>query len=519
MNIVQNVASPRAAGSECAAIKLDDTRIFPNQFLIAPEPVSGLLNWQALHIGDGLHVTAHPGIGLLQVGDTQRSLTLLGFILDANDPGATDEAILQRLLDGFSSLDELLDATSSCGGRWVIVAQQGEHAWLFTDAMGLRQSFFTPERHGTGLWVGSQPGIMAEYLGLDIDEAANRFMHSYGFRSNAEYRWPGNRTPYKEIRHLLPNRYLDLRSGQDHRYWPTRPLDTVSPEDAAEQLARLLPALIEAAARRFDLALALTAGWDSRLVLAASRGVKDGLDYMTLRQGKMADSSTDVVIASRLLARLGLSHEVVPALPTMSAEFSYRFKRSVFLAHDHYGGDAEAILGYAQRRKVVITGSGAEIGRRSYRWEMPDIACDDVTSALLIRLQQMDASSQFAVGAFDEWLSGLGDRRGLKVLDLFEWEQEHGNWLAMTQLEFDSGWQDIFTPYNCRDVLALMLSVEERYRWKPEHQLYADTIRRLWPEVMCEPINPEPKVEQARGPLAGTVARLRKLRRRFSSRV
>jgi hypothetical protein len=36
--------------------------------------------------------------------------------------------------------------------------------------------------------------------------------------------------------------------------------------------------------------------------------------------------------------------------------------------------------------------------------------------------------------AYEDWLEGLGDMYGSKLLDLFEWEQGPGNWLAMTQL-------------------------------------------------------------------------------------
>jgi hypothetical protein len=497
LNIMNNAACSSCGENELRDIDLEDTRIFPNQFLIGPETVRGLRDWQTLRIGEGMQVTAHPDLGLLQVSDAQRSLTLLGYILDSTDPGAGDQAVLQRLLERFSSFSDLFEATSGCGGRWVIVATQGEQARLFTDAIGLRQCFFTPERRGSGIWVGSQPGIMAECLGLEIDEDASRFIDSYAFRSNAEYRWPGTRTPFKEIRHLLPNHYLDLRSGQDQRYWPTGPLDTVSPADAVERLAHLLPALIEAASRRFDLALALTAGWDSRLVLAASRGVTDKLEYMTVRQGNMPDTACDVVTTSRLLARLGLQHHVVKALPAMSAEFSYRFKRSVFLAHNHYGGDAEAILAWSRRRKVVMTGSGAEISRCSFRAELPFSDLRRITAGDLARLQRMDGLD-FAIEAFEAWLAATGDRDVFNVLDLFEWEQGHGNWLAMTQLEFDSAWRDIFTPYNCREVLSTLLSVDERYRRKPDFLLFKKAIERFWPEVMAEPINPHTANTQAK---------------------
>ena len=364
------------------------------------------------------------------------------------------------------------------------------------------------------MWVGSQPGILAECLGFDMGEAALGFTESLNFRTHEEYRWPAASTPFKETRHLLPNHYLDLRTGQDVRYWPQAPLESISLITAVDRLAHLLPGLTKAAAMRFDLALGITAGWDSRLVLAASHEIKDKLDYLTVRQGRMPDTANDIVISARLLARLGLAHTVIKALPYMSAKFSYRFKRSVYMAHDHYGGDAEAILTWSRHRKVAMTGSGAEIGRCSFRAEIPDSDRRRITAQDLARLQGM-GDSPFVIEAFEDWLGGLGDRHGCKLLDLFEWEQGHGNWLAMTQLEFDSAWQDIFTPYNCRDVLVTLLSVEERYRKKPDFLLYRMAIERLWPEVLEEPINPQPPAKRKRF-ITRLVGRLRKYHSLFT---
>lgn len=507
---MDNLAYTLQKAKEAAGVVPIDTRLFPNQFLIGPKTVSRLHGWKTLHVGEDIVVNHHSGLGAVQARGTQSSLTLLGYILDPDDPAASDKDILEKLLLGFSSISDLFESTSAYGGRWVIIATQAEQAWMFADALGLRQAFFTPEHHRGGVWVGSQPGILAESLGFDMGEAAIGFTESFNFRTHEEYRWPAASTPFKEIRHLLPNHCLDLCTGQDVRYWPQAPREPISLNAAVDRLAHLLPGLTKAAAMRFDLALGITAGWDSRLVLAASHDIRDKLDYLTVRQGRMPDTANDIVIPARMLARLGLTHTVVKALPYMSAEFSYRFKRSVYLAHDHYGGDAEAILAWSQRRKVVMTGSGAEIGRCSFRAQIPDLDRRQITAHDLARLQSM-GDSPFAIEAFEAWLSGLGDMHGSQLLDLFEWEQGHGNWLAMTQLEFDSAWQDIFTPYNCRDVLVTLLSVDERYRRKPDYLLYRMAIDRLWPDVMGEPINPEPPAKRKKF-ITRQVGRLRNFR-------
>jgi len=511
---LKNLAYASQKAREATSVEGFDTQLFPNQFLIGPDTVNWLHGWKTLHVREDIVINLHPGLRAVQVRGTQSSLTLVGYILDPDDPAASDKAILEKLLLGFSSISDLFEATSAYGGRWVIIATHAEQVCLFADALGLRQAFFTPQYYQGGVWVGSQPGILAECLGFSMGEAASEFTESFNFRTHKEYRWPAASTPFKEIRHLLPNHYLDLRTGQDIRYWPQMPLEPISLSAAVDRLEHLLPGLIKAAAMRFELALGITAGWDSRLVLAASHEIKDKLDYLTVRQGMMPDTANDIVIPARLLTRLGLAHTVIKALPYMSAKFCYRFKRNVYLAHDHYGGDAEAILAWSQHRKVAMTGSGAEIGRCSYRAQMPDVERRRITAHDLARLQKM-GDSQFVIEAFETWLGGLGDRHGCNLLDLFEWEQGHGNWLAMTQLEFDSAWEDIFTPYNCRDVLVTLLSVEERYRRKPDYLLFRKAIERLWPDVMDEPINPKLPTKR-KSLVSRLMGRLRKSRNLFT---
>lgn len=512
--MIKSIAAAELESAPEASADVTDTRLFANQFLIAPSIVDGLAGWKRLSIRTDIVVNHHPDLNAVQVRGGKATLTLLGYILDPENPWADDETILRSLLERFASIDALTGATSGYGGRWLIIACLGQHAWIFNDALGLRQAFFTPQPHRGGVWVGSQPGLVAECLDFGTDAAGRAFVDSHSFRTHTEYRWPAVRTPYPEIRHLLPNHYLDLANGQFCRYWPHAPLEPLALNDALDKLTQVLPQLIRAAAVRFDLALGMSAGLDSRLALAASRSIRDELECMTVRQGRMADTADDLVISQRLCQRLDVPHTVVRALPSMSADFSYRFKRSVYMAHDHYGADAEAILAWSQRRKVAMTGSGAEIGRCSFRSQLPDPDRRTITARDLAHLQRMDAL-EFAIEAFQEWLDGLGESHKINVLDLFEWEQGHGNWLAMTQLEFDSAWKDIFTPYNCRDVLVTLLSVDERYRKKPDYRLYTLAIERLWSEVLTEPLS-SGSTARVTGRFTRLGGRLRKVLRRLA---
>lgn len=483
--------------------------LYVSQFLLGPNHAEHLSDWRRITAGGAFHLTIHPDLTCTQVRRSDRELTLLGHLLDPRAPDDGNAEILQWLLAQFERRSALLQATSALGGRWLLIAAKADDVFLFHDALGLRQVFYTDPRVAGALWAMSQPGLAREAgLALAPDPAALDYIDTQTFRQSREYRWPAAASTFVGLNHLLPNHWLDLRTGIARRYWPSAALEALTPQAAVERLAILMPGQIRAAARRFDLALSLTAGMDSRAVLAAARPIINRIRIVTVRQGRLTDEHADVTVPARLLARLRLRHDVIRATSLMTPEFSLHYKRNVHLAHDHYGHDAEAILRHYGRNGAALTGSGAEVGRRPFRVKLPHADRVRFTPEMLAWLEY-GSTHPFLVASFAEWLDDVGRQRHVKLLDLFEWEQDYGNWLAMVQLEFDTAWRDIFTPYNCREVLAAMLGVPERYRRPRDGILWRMFIGQMWPELLSEPINPHRRI----GRIDQAILNLKALRR------
>lgn len=466
---------------------------FCHQFILGPRFIDSLVGWQHTDVSDSLKLTLHPEVTVEQISDGNKSITLIGYILDPQNPESSNADIIQNLLKNFSAIKGLANQTAKYGGRWIIVAQVDGQSGLFNDALGLRQIFYTTPGFTDGFWAMSQPGILAWVYDLTIDPEAARFIDSYEFRNMPEYRWPGKATAFREIHHLLPNHYLNSNTGNYHRFWPNQQLEKVSFDEGVEKATDILKGLMQAAHHRFELVVGMTAGIDSRVVLAASRDIKDNLVGITVRQGRMLENHQDLRIASSLLGRLAIPHKIFKALPFMSAAFSKVFKQNVFMAHDHYGPDVEVILDQLSRSKVVATGSGAEVARDPYigffNSEKTEFSAND-----LARLQNMEGN-EFALKYFTFWLEGTGDLYNIHLLELFGWEQGHGNWLAGTQLEFDLAWKDLFTPFNCRELLVCLLSIDldKRNKISSDDRLFISLIENMWPELLQEPINPDDK--------------------------
>jgi hypothetical protein len=492
LNKIAINGADKSLSGEMAVTSIYEELKYCKQFILGPQYCEKLTSWEKIKVDDSIHLMTHPNLNTYQVAKGDKSLTLIGFILDPDNPVNANADIVNALFLKLSDFDSFVRHTYKYGGRWILIVNDGSQIRLFNDAVGLRQVFYTETSHVQELWCASQPGLIAEVLGLKMGAEAVNFIDSYEFRKNSEFRWPGNSTPYNEIKHLLPNHYLNLETGRCKRFWPDRPLSDHSPHEVLENVTSTLKGLMKSASNRFDLALSVTAGLDSRVVLAASRSIRDSISCMTVRQIGMQDDHPDITTAAQLSSYLGLKHDVVRSSLIIDDEFINIFKKNVPIPHYIYAPDAQAILNYYAYDKVAVTGSTSEVSRSSFRALINRPRDHKLTVQHFMRLQGM-GSNKFARDHYEKWLSGLGNAYNLDILNLFEWELDDGNWLSMCQLEFDIAWKDIFSPFNCRRLITALLSVKQEYMMPPKYELYRMLIKNMWPDVLDVPINPHKK--------------------------
>ncbi len=471
--------------------------LFRRQFVLGPHFLDEFTWWKRVNIASHLCLTVHPDLNTYQCIRENKSITLLGYILDPTNPEANDYEIIHRLIAKLFTPENdntFCEHISIFGGRWILIVNDGREIRLFNDAMGLRQVFYTNMLLTKDLWCASQPGIIADILRLEMDrDAVNEYMNVDCYKKWSEYLWPGDSSPYSEIKHLLPNHYLDLKVGLSHRYWPDKDLEKMSLDHATEEISKLLKGLMRSAANRFELALGMTAGWDTRLILAACKEISHEIYYFTiLRKDIHPWNEADTIIAPKLLSKLGLIDHIIMYPDKMEEEFEKIYKKNVTTAHEFWGTMNQGLYDHYPRNRVCITGNAGEISR--VRFRLPEggkITAKDLARFSLMprQLAEEMAGNPFVIKAWERWLSGVGHIYNIHTLDLYYWEHWAGNFAAMGQAERDIV-QEAFTPYNCRRLLTNMLSVDEKCRDHDYPILYKELIMKLWPEVLKEPVNP-----------------------------
>ena len=485
---------------------IDDTVIqrlaFRRQFVLAPRKLDKFNHWNSKSVAGKWVIHAHPDLGLTQVRQATMELTLLGYCIDPDRPDLTDAEICTALLAGVASVDDLIQKTYRLAGRWVLVFCNGDDVFAFTDPCNLRMLFYV-ENSPEGPWCFSQPEAVKDVLNLTLNrEACEDFFRTSYYLNSVEYWWPGCGTPYEGVKQLLPNHYLEVRTSKAIRFWPRSRLETKSLAKAVGEVSELLRGIFAGAARRFPLALPLTSGWDSRVLLAASEPFSKDIFYYTLQYNSLKQDRLDLEIPPRLLAKLGLPHGLIECPAGMAKSFAQIYFGNVSLAHYAHGPIAFGLFLHFPQGHVCLKGTCSEIARCFfYKHGQPEIMDGEM---LAIKAAGLTRHTVYAVRHFDRWLKEaqpVSEAFSYNVLDLFQWEQKVAHFVATGEGQCDIVYE-MLAPYNCRALLETLLSVPVRFRSHPNYVLYGKLIEGLWREALAEPINPEPLGDKVRTRIA-----------------
>jgi hypothetical protein len=340
-----------------------------------------------------------------------------------------------------------------------------------------------PDGH---LAAASDQGMLSRIARLPADEAAMAFVDAFS-RRVSQWWLPGDKLLFEGGRQLLPNHALCLRTGTAGRYWPAGDITGDPAATLLERCAARLEGFISAAAHRYPLAMGLSAGWDSRLILAFCRGVKDSLrTYSTVPPGRR-HPPPDAKLSARLCATLGLTHELLLPQHEPSAGFRRAFQGHVCLPHAEFAPFMEAELALSRYETAGVTGNIAEVVKLPYEEKIGERDFDDRNPAHLARLVRMHGF-EYAATALDQWRSSAADHPRVTIPELFYWENRCGRWLSRNTLMFDIGWREIVMPFNCRALLSDFLEIAPELRRRPECFAFESLIERRWPEVLSVPI-------------------------------
>lgn len=476
----------RAIGNSKEQTVLDRKKFYRRrQFVLGSEFVD-YEGWHRIRLFGDYKLTSHPDLPITIVEGHENMAILLGYIIDPHQPELSDESILRRFVAGRVTVDTIVEGLYTLSGRFVLAISCPQGSWVFPDACALRQLNYCLDEHGS-VWCASQAETLAEHFGFEYDEEVLSYRESPAYSSSKEEFWLINdRTPYREIKYLLANHYLDLFQGKTFRFWPTAGcIGSLTMDKSIRLVAPLLQNSIKAAALRFDLKMGITAGSDSRRSLAAAKDVKEKIYFFTHTPNE--SHAIDMEIPPLLLAPLGIEHHKVSIGP-MEDEFSGYYQSSATWARQRRGAIAWAALNHFGSEGTVLVSDRSEI-HECWNW-LPKSRINGEGLAVATMLKH-----PFATSEFQKWIDGAQAAcvaSNMNILVLYDLEPR-SRWVAAAHSEYDIAYET-FCPYNNRYLFCLELSVSERYRRSRQLTFLINQIRYMWAEVLAQPINPEQRM-------------------------
>ena len=292
--------------------------------------------------------------------------------------------------------------------------------------------------------------------------------------------FPAGLTDHQGIVRQLVNHRLDLATMRQQRHWPGAQIATTDdPAGAVAETCRTSRAVIDAMRAKGDAVFGLTAGNETRVLLAICRDIAPEITFTTV---DALETQLDITRATEIAGRFGLQHRRLPVrmateahARTWHARTGHTVGRPNMWRHR-----TVAPLGEA---RAFIAGLGGEIGR-AFFWRASDTVETEIGPETIVARFGMPPHACVSE-AVARWHPSVAPFDAFLRLDLAYLELRVGCW------GFASAYANpaVFNmnPMISRCAFQAMLSLPPD--WRRENRMITEAIAQHSPELLDLPIN------------------------------
>lgn len=467
--------------------------MFKNQYCILPHTVTPpLQEFNTTHIGD-LVIHSHSALPVYISKTKNRypTIALIGYILNPLAPADGNEKIIDNLAQSCETVTLFFQKIQIFTGRYVLLYHNAQNTTVIGDACHLRQIYYGTIKQTFLMTSSIKLALHIFNESLQIHAEKMLDIESTSFVNN-ESAWFGDDSFDDRLKKLLPNHYYDVTNNIIGRI-PVYPLRTLTAAKSIQAyIIAMLTGTYDALIQRYTLIHPLTAGLDSRLLLAASKKHYKRIQYYVFdySQGKGADAWVPL----KLTRKLGIPFRL-HVLKPLHADFVRNFEAEHIFPRI-LPKTEEIQYHYDQhyaKHVINVNGNPIHIAKCNY-----GVARSGTTAEQLRKMSGCSRENIYLCKKIDEWVlsaASYARQNNISLRDLFFWENRVGNWGALLPFEQDIAVEEM-SPFNNRNLLLAMLQIPPNKRQKPHYIFFKKLIKYLWPQLLSFPINPEPIVHR-----------------------
>ena len=454
-------------------------QIHRKQYVIGSQKFLANENWKTYQIDQTIWLSCCPDLKVTKAKDNNdKEWYILGLAIETFEEKLSIEKEIER-----TNSDLVPSLSQSWTGRWILVGD----GQLHLDASGLISCFYGQDSTGQ-TWASSSAAILSQIIFGDTPIVDSRKLT---YEMGISWYVPP-RSRFQGISRLLPCQIINLRSGEIQ----PRPLMPEIPvhreyEDILEEIQRILITTLQRLAEITpDLWLGLTAGYDSRSMLALSYAADVPIQPFT-----------------RISTRMSVADFILP--PLLSEEYNFthtffksperRYSERSKLADEHTGGHVSSGDAKPFIKGVRDQMTGISIGGHGYAIAtgfaslptLPQHLDNAQIGAEAIGALFQEPKNSTATEGLKEWLEWIisHPQENLNWRDRFYLEQRQGGWLSSKEQLYDLNDLNRFPILNSAYLYSLFLAVKKERRLNAEIQ--KDSIANTAPKLMQYPFNPK----------------------------
>ena len=441
--------------------------VFRHQFYLGSTIKTINENWCYLPLKNGLILSYHKDLSVFKTEDkTGFEWVLIGDAVQSLKNEPDPEVQLKEICSNLT----IREIYKSWVGRWVLLNEEELHL----DAAGLFGCYYKLSQDG--IEIASVPSLIADKEMPDT----YRIKKSVGIEF-----YPLPDSGFSGISKLLPSQLLKLKTGEIR--W--RPLSCAIPELSYTEKITFLSELLTTTINKYkdnkyQFKLALTAGCDSRLLMAALNSSNIQYEAYTFHHPLI--NSNDASIPRKLAAISKRNYQLIKRKKPLLQNWDKFDKHSSYHAieidqqmmmHQQYDQ-------FENNDALILRGGGFEIASSKVRTRLPKEIADGATIAAILNGNEKQGIS---LQKWVDWVK-MHPEENVDWRDRFYWEQRVAGWLSSTEQALDLVNAKRIVPANSLLFYNIMLSLPEEIRLNKVHQ--KDMIQHLDASLLQVPINP-----------------------------
>ena len=385
--------------------------------------------------------------------DSSCECGIFGFAVNVLD-GNSDN-IAPKILAECKDIQSVVDYEKQLGGKYVIFFKSNDEYYIQGDATCSIPIFYNTDGN---LICSSNYQYIVNEKNYSQDAEFGLIRRS-GDLSQA---MPYDITPFREIKQLIPNHYLDMGEKKAVRFINSANVQSrVTVEKATETVRPMIENLLSYYIKLFKIYCPITSGKDSRVVLAFLMNQNTDFRCYTIKHPHHREDTQDIVVPASLCRENGLCYEQIKDVEVSDALknemdrmlgngiYSLRTLQIAQTIKEHYGDGA------------IINGDIiGQVGKCSLHRDIPSIFATPAYFRCKLHNYSRGAKKQLKLWL--EEIKASGEK--VNTFDLFSVENRMGRWAAQENLIYNSIGQTYLNIFNSRSIIYTWTAVSRGER-------------------------------------------------------